>query len=84
MPIEDTWESMKSLCDAGKVRYLGISEAAPRRMRRRTKMHPITGVADRSTRLWNREVEDRSVAGLARAGIGFVAYSPLGRGFITG
>lgn len=84
VPIEETWGAMKTLVDAGKVRHLGISEAAPATIRKAHAVHPITAVQSEWS-LWSRDVEDNGVLATVRAlGIGFVAYSPLGRGFLTG
>ena len=84
VPIEDTWGAMKSLVERGKVRYLGISEAAPATIRRANAVHPITAVQTEWS-LWSRDAEDNGVLATVRElGIGFVAYSPLGRGFLSG
>lgn len=84
VPIEETWGAMKTLVDAGKVRHLGISEAAPATIRKAHAVHPITAVQSEWS-LWSRDVEDNGVLATVRElGIGFVAYSPLGRGFLTG
>ena len=84
VPIEDTWGAMKGLVEAGKVRHLGISEAAPATIRRANAVHPITAVQTEWS-LWSRDPEDNGVLATVRElGIGFVAYSPLGRGFLSG
>lgn len=84
VPIEDTWAAMKALVESGKVRHLGISEAAPATIRKANDVHPITAVQSELS-LWSRDVEDNGVLATVRElGIGFVAYSPLGRGFLSG
>lgn len=84
VPIEDTWGAMKGLVESGKVRHLGISEASPATIRKANAVHPITAVQTEWS-LWTRDVEDNGVLATVRElGIGFVAYSPLGRGFLTG
>ncbi len=84
VPIEDTWAAMADLVQAGKVRYLGISEAAPETLRRAHATHPVTALQTEWS-LWTREVEDDGVlATVRRLGVGFVAYSPIGRGFLSG
>jgi aryl-alcohol dehydrogenase-like predicted oxidoreductase len=82
-PVEETWGAMKELVEAGKVRYLGISEAAPETIRRAHEVHPITALQTEYS-LWSRDVEDEILPTVRELGIGFVAYSPLGRGFLTG
>ena len=82
-PIEDTVGAMAELVAAGKVRYLGLSEAAPATIRRAHAVHPITALQTEYS-LWSREPEDELLATVRELGIGFVAYSPLGRGFLTG
>jgi aryl-alcohol dehydrogenase-like predicted oxidoreductase len=82
-PIEDTVGAMADLVKAGKVRYLGLSEAAPATIRRAAKVHPITALQTEYS-LWSRNVEGEILATVRALGIGFVAYSPLGRGFLTG
>jgi aryl-alcohol dehydrogenase-like predicted oxidoreductase len=82
-PVEETWGAMAELVEAGKVRYLGISEAAPETIRRAHAVHPITALQTEYS-LWSRDVEDEIVPTVRELGIGFVAYSPLGRGFLTG
>jgi aryl-alcohol dehydrogenase-like predicted oxidoreductase len=81
--IEETWGAMKELVEAGKVRYLGISEAAPETIRKAHRVHPITALQTEYS-LWSRDVEDEILPTIRELGIGFVAYSPLGRGFLTG
>jgi aryl-alcohol dehydrogenase-like predicted oxidoreductase len=83
VPIEETVGAMAELVEAGKVRYLGLSEAAPETIRRAAKVHPIAALQSEYS-LWSREVEDEILATVRELGIGFVAYSPLGRGFLTG
>jgi len=82
-PIEDTVGAMAELVSQGKVRYLGLSEAAPATIRRAHKVHPISALQTEYS-LWTREPEDEILATVRELGIGFVAYSPLGRGFLTG
>jgi aryl-alcohol dehydrogenase-like predicted oxidoreductase len=82
-PIEDTVGAMAELVKAGKVRYLGLSEAAPATIRRAVKIHPIAALQTEYS-LWSREIEDEILPTVRELGIGFVAYSPLGRGFLTG
>ena len=74
---------MKELVDAGKVRHLGLSEAAPDTIRRAHAVHPITALQSEYS-LWTREPEDEILQTVRELGIGFVAYSPLGRGFLSG
>jgi len=81
--IEDTVGAMAELVQAGKVRYLGLSEAAPNTIRRAHAVHPITALQTEYS-LWSREPEQELLATVRELGIGFVAYSPLGRGFLTG
>jgi aryl-alcohol dehydrogenase-like predicted oxidoreductase len=83
VPIEDTVGAMAALVKAGKVRHLGLSEAAPNTIRRAAKVHPIAALQTEYS-LWSREPEDELLALCRELGIGFVAYSPLGRGFLTG
>jgi len=84
VPIEDTWGAMKELVANGKVRHLGISEAAPETIRRAHRVHGITAVQTEWS-LWTRDPEENGVLQTVRElGIGFVAYSPLGRGFLSG
>jgi len=82
-PIEDTVGAMADLVKAGKVRYLGLSEAAPQTIRRAHAVHPITALQTEYS-LWSREPEAEIFPTLRELGIGFVPYSPLGRGFLTG
>jgi aryl-alcohol dehydrogenase-like predicted oxidoreductase len=82
-PIEDTVGAMSELVSAGKVRYLGLSEAAPATIRRAHEVHPITALQTEYS-LWTRDPEAEILATCRELGIGFVAYSPLGRGFLTG
>jgi aryl-alcohol dehydrogenase-like predicted oxidoreductase len=81
-PIEDTIGAMKQLVDEGKVRYLGMSEAAVETIRRAHKIHKITALQTEYS-LWTRDPEERILETVRELGIGFVAYSPLGRGFLT-
>ncbi len=83
VPIEETVGAMKELVEAGKVRYLGLSEAAPETIRKAHEVHPISALQTEYS-LFTREVEDEILPTLRELGIGFVAYSPLGRGFLTG
>jgi aryl-alcohol dehydrogenase-like predicted oxidoreductase len=83
VPIEETVGAMGELVEAGKVRYLGLSEASAATIRRAHATHPITAVQSEYS-LWTRDPEDQVLATLRELGIGFVAYSPLGRGFLTG
>ena len=83
VPIEDTVGAMAELVQAGKVRFLGLSEAAPGTIRRAHATHPITALQTEYS-LWTRDPEDEVLATVRELGIGFVAYSPLGRGFLTG
>jgi len=81
-PIEDTVGAMAELVQAGKVRYLGLSEAAPETIRRAHKVHPIAALQTEYS-LWSRDAESELLDTVRELGIGFVAYSPLGRGFLT-
>jgi aryl-alcohol dehydrogenase-like predicted oxidoreductase len=81
--IEDTVGAMASLVQAGKVRYLGLSEAAPDTIRRANAVHPISALQTEYS-LWSRDPEDEILPTVRDLGIGFVAYSPLGRGFLSG
>ena len=82
-PIEETVGAMANLVKAGKVKYLGLSEAAPRTLRRAHAIHPITALQSEYS-LWTRDVEAEILPTLRELGIGFVPFSPLGRGFFTG
>jgi aryl-alcohol dehydrogenase-like predicted oxidoreductase len=82
-PIEETVGAMAELVRHGKVRYLGLSEASPRTIRRAHAVHPITALQTEYS-LWSRDPEDEILPTVRELGIGFVAYSPLGRGFLTG
>src|SRR5947199_1399263 len=83
VPIEDTVGAMAQLVRAGKVRYLGLSEAAPATIRRAHATHPISALQTEYS-LWSRDPEDEILPTCRELGIGFVAYSPLGRGFLSG
>ncbi len=83
VPIEETIGAMTDLVKAGKVRYLGMSEAAPATIRRAHAVHPISALQTEYS-LWSREPEEEILPTLRELGIGYVAYSPLGRGFLTG
>jgi aryl-alcohol dehydrogenase-like predicted oxidoreductase len=83
VPIEDTVGAMAELVKAGKVRYLGLSEASPKTIRRAHKIHPISALQTEYS-LWERDPEDEILPTVRELGIGFVPYSPLGRGFLTG
>jgi aryl-alcohol dehydrogenase-like predicted oxidoreductase len=82
-PIEETVGAMAQLVKEGKVRYLGLSEAGPETLRRAAAVHPITALQTEYS-LWSRDPEDEILPTCRELGIGFVAYSPLGRGFLTG
>jgi len=82
-PIEDTVGAMAELVKEGKVRHLGLSEAAPASIRRAQAVHPITALQTEYS-LWSRDPEHEILATCRELGIGFVAYSPLGRGMLTG
>jgi aryl-alcohol dehydrogenase-like predicted oxidoreductase len=82
VPIEETVGAMAELVEAGKVRYLGLSEAAPATIRRAHAVHPITALQTEYS-LWTRDPEQEILATVRELGIGFVAYSPLGRGFLS-
>ncbi|MBD2242895.1 aldo/keto reductase [Nostoc sp. FACHB-888] len=83
VPIEDTVGAMAELVKLGKVRHLGLSEAAPATIRRAVRVHPITALQTEYS-LWSREPEDEILPTVRELGIGFVPYSPLGRGFLSG
>ena len=82
-PIEETVGAMAQLVQEGKIRHLGLSEASPQTLRRAVKVHPITALQTEYS-LWSRDPEDEILATCRELGVGFVAYSPLGRGFLTG
>jgi aryl-alcohol dehydrogenase-like predicted oxidoreductase len=82
-PIEETVGAMAELVRAGKVRFLGLSEASSQTLERAQRIHPITALQSEYS-LWSRDAEGEVLASCRRLGIGFVAYSPLGRGFLTG
>ena len=83
VPIEDTVGAMAQLVKSGKVRYLGLSEVSPQTLERAHRVHPITAVQSEYS-LWSRDPEDGVLSACERLGVGFVPYSPLGRGFLTG
>src|SRR5438876_1271220 len=83
VPIEETIGAMAGLVREGKVRYLGMSEAAPQTIRRAHKVHPISALQTEYS-LWSRDPEEQILPTVRELGIGFVPYSPLGRGFLTG
>ena len=83
VPIEETVGAMAELVDAGKIRFLGLSEASPETIRRAHSVHPISALQSEYS-LWTRDPEDEVLPTLRELGIGLVAYSPLGRGFLTG
>jgi aryl-alcohol dehydrogenase-like predicted oxidoreductase len=83
VPIEETVGAMADLVTAGKVKYLGLSEAAPETIRRAHAVHPISALQTEYS-LWSRDPEDEILPTVRELGIGFVPYSPLGRGFLTG
>jgi aryl-alcohol dehydrogenase-like predicted oxidoreductase len=82
-PIEETVGALAQLVREGKIRHIGLSEASPQTLRRAAKIHPITALQTEYS-LWSRDPEDELLATCRELGIGFVAYSPLGRGFLTG
>jgi aryl-alcohol dehydrogenase-like predicted oxidoreductase len=82
-PIEETVGAMKELVEAGKVRHIGLSEASAGTIRRAHAVHPVTALQSEWS-LWTRDVEDDVLPTVRELGIGFVAYSPLGRGFLSG
>jgi aryl-alcohol dehydrogenase-like predicted oxidoreductase len=83
VPIEETVGAMKELVEEGKVRYLGLSEVSPATLRRAHAVHPISALQSEYS-LWERRVEKEILPAVRELGIGFVPYSPLGRGFLTG
>jgi aryl-alcohol dehydrogenase-like predicted oxidoreductase len=83
VPIEDTVGAMAQLVSSGKVRYLGLSEVSAQTLERAHRVHPITALQSEYS-LWSREPEDETLDACERLGVGFVPYSPLGRGFLTG
>jgi aryl-alcohol dehydrogenase-like predicted oxidoreductase len=83
VPIEDTVGAMAELVTQGKVRYLGLSEASPQTIRRAHAVHPITALQSEYS-LWTRDPEEAILPTVRELGVGFVAYSPLGRGFLSG
>jgi aryl-alcohol dehydrogenase-like predicted oxidoreductase len=83
VPVEETVGAMKELVEAGKVRYLGLSEVGPETLRRANAVHPISALQSEYS-LWERGVEDEVLPAARELGIGLVPYSPLGRGFLTG
>lgn len=83
VPIEETIGAMSELVEEGKIRFLGMSEAAPETVRKAHGVHPITALQTEYS-LWSRDVEDKHLPTCRELGIGFVPYSPLGRGFLTG
>lgn len=82
-PIEETVGAMSDLVKAGKIRYIGLSEVSAETLKKANKVHPITAVQTEYS-LWSRDVEDEILPACRELGIGFVCYSPLGRGFLTG
>lgn len=82
-PIEETIAAMAELVKEGKIRYIGLSEAGPETLKRASRVHAITALQSEYS-LWTRDAEDRVLPTCQELGIGFVAYSPLGRGFLTG
>jgi len=82
-PIEETVGALAQLVKQGKIRHIGLSEASPQTLRRAAKVHPITALQTEYS-LWSREPEEEILPACRELGIGFVAYSPLGRGFLTG
>src|SRR3954453_2397653 len=83
VPIEETVGAMKELVEQGKVRHIGLSEAAPQTIRRAHAVHPVTALQTEYS-LWTRDPEEAILPTVRELGIGFVAYSPLGRGFLSG
>jgi aryl-alcohol dehydrogenase-like predicted oxidoreductase len=82
-PIEETLGTMAELVREGKIRHIGLSEASPQTLRRAVKVHPVTALQTEYS-LWSREPEEELLGTCRELGVGFVAYSPLGRGFLTG
>jgi aryl-alcohol dehydrogenase-like predicted oxidoreductase len=82
-PIEETVGAMSELVQAGKVRFIGLSEAGPDTIRKAHAVHPVTAVQSEYS-LWSRDIEDEVIPTLRELGVGLVAYSPLGRGFLSG
>ncbi|MGA8216434.1 MAG: aldo/keto reductase [Candidatus Sulfotelmatobacter sp.] len=82
-PIEETVGALAQLVQEGKIRHIGLSETSPQSLRRAVKIHPITALQTEYS-LWSRDPEDELFATCRELGVGFVAYSPLGRGFLTG
>jgi aryl-alcohol dehydrogenase-like predicted oxidoreductase len=82
-PIEETVGAMAQLITEGKIRHIGLSEASPQTLRRAVKVHPVTALQTEYS-LWSRDPENQILATCRELGLGFVAYSPLGRGFLTG
>src|SRR5262245_32918763 len=82
-PIEETVGALAELVQAGKVRHIGLSEVGPGTIRRAHAVHPLTAIQSEYS-LWERSVEEKILPALRELGIGFVAYSPVGRGFLTG
>jgi aryl-alcohol dehydrogenase-like predicted oxidoreductase len=83
IPIEETVGAMSELVEAGKIRYLGLSEAGPETLKRACKEHPIAALQSEYS-LWERDLEERIIPSARELGIGIVAYSPVGRGLLTG
>jgi aryl-alcohol dehydrogenase-like predicted oxidoreductase len=83
VPIEDTVGAMSELVEQGKVRFIGLSEASPSTIRQAARVHPITALQTELS-LWTRDVEEEILPTVRSLGIGFVAYSPIGRGFLSG
>ncbi|PSR67098.1 aldo/keto reductase [Nocardia sp. MDA0666] len=83
VPVEETWGALSELVTAGKVRYLGISEASPETIRRAHAVHPVTALQSEWS-LWTRGIEEEVLPTCRELGIGIVPFSPLGRGFLTG
>jgi aryl-alcohol dehydrogenase-like predicted oxidoreductase len=83
VPVEDSFGEMSRLVEEGKVRFLGLSEAGPITLRKAAQIHPVTALQTEYS-LWSRDVEDEVLPTCRELGIGFVPYSPLGRGFLSG